>query len=284
MRPNPDKVAPKFLHYYCLSDAWRKEAEASIISGATVDRIPLTKVPDFKVNFPELTTQKRIAGILSVYDDLIENNQRRIALLEETARLIYREWFVNFRFPDHENTKFENGLPEDWDWHELGKCSDLTWGDTNTTKSSYVKHGFDAFSAAGLDGKLEKFDFERDGIVLSAIGANCGKTWLAKGKWSCIKNTIRIFPEHKNLSVEYLYFATLGSTAWVKRGSAQPFISQGDARSRKILIPCYNVAKQFAKNAVPLLNQANELKNQNQTVAKARDLLLPRLMDGRIAI
>ena len=88
--------------------------DAITISGATVNRIPLTKLPDTEVSFPELNEQVAIADILAAYDDLIENNRQRIALLEETARLLYREWFVHFRFPGHEHVKIADGIPDGW--------------------------------------------------------------------------------------------------------------------------------------------------------------------------
>lgn len=283
MRPNKDKVDPKFLHYYLLSPAWRREAEASVINGATVDRIPLTKVPQFAVRFPSLTGQKRIAQVLAAYDDLIDNNRRRIGLLEEAARLLYREWFVQFRFPGHEHLKIVDGVPEGWERATLKDVSDLTWGDTRTTKSAYTREGYDAYSAAGLDGKLPRYDYDRDGIVLSAIGAQCGKTWLARGKWSCIKNTIRIFPL-ENIGLEFLYFATFGEAFWPRRGAAQPFISQGDARAKSILVPTKGLLSTFSGFACDALSQADILRRQSIELANARDLLLPRLMDGRLEV
>jgi type I restriction enzyme S subunit len=119
----------------------------------------------------------------------------------------------------------------------LGEVADVNWGDTKTTKASYVGSGFLAFSASGPDGFLPWSDFDRVGIVLSAIGAACGKTWLAKGKWSCIKNTIRFFSTDPEVDTEYLYWATRDPATWPQRGSAQPFISQGDARNVEVLLP-----------------------------------------------
>ena len=120
LRPDQDKVDPRFLHYYFLSPAWRAKMDAIKVTGATVDRIPLTIFPDTEVSLPGLENQFRIADVLSAYDDLIENNWRRIALLEEAARLLYREWFVHFRFPGHEHVKITDGLPVGWEQRVLG--------------------------------------------------------------------------------------------------------------------------------------------------------------------
>ena len=119
----------------------------------------------------------------------------------------------------------------------LGDYTDLTWGDTNTTKNSYVEDGYLAFSAGGPDGKLDHYDYDREGIVLSAIGADCGKTWFAEGKWSCIKNTIRFWSTSNDLDNYFLYLATRDKEFWPRKGGAQPFIPQGDARNCVIPLP-----------------------------------------------
>lgn len=122
----------------------------------------------------------------------------------------------------------------------LGEVADLQWGDTSVTKKSYVLTGdkYPAYSASGQDGFLPYFDYDRTGVILSAIGANAGKTWLATGKWSCIKNTIRFFSKDESAAdTRYLYWATQSHATFPLRGSAQPFISQGDAREVAISLP-----------------------------------------------
>ena len=119
----------------------------------------------------------------------------------------------------------------------LGDVADVRWGDTSTTKKSYVDAGFTAYSATGPDGFLPYADYDRTAVVLSAIGADCGKTWLAQGRWSCIKNTIRFWSTDLGVDTEYLYWITQDSRIWPKRGSAQPFIAQTDARNLEIDVP-----------------------------------------------
>lgn len=128
-------------------------------------------------------------------------------------------------------------FPPDWEISKLGDVADVSWGDTSTTKASYTHDGFPAFSATGLDGRLPYADFDRTGVILSAIGADCGKTWLAKGKWSCIKNTIRFWSVNPRVDTEFLYWLTCKQSFWPRRGSAQPFIAQGDARATEIRYP-----------------------------------------------
>jgi type I restriction enzyme S subunit len=114
VRPNRAKIEPRYLLYYFLSPRWRAVAGSAVINGATVDRISLTLVRNLPVPLPPLEKQRRIVDILAAFDDLIENNRRRMALLEVSARLLYQEWFVRLRFPGHEHVPITNGLPAGW--------------------------------------------------------------------------------------------------------------------------------------------------------------------------
>jgi type I restriction enzyme S subunit len=206
------KVEPSFL-YYSLRPRKQELLSLGATTGVRTPILNKSAFCDLKVKIPPFPLQRRIAGILSAYDDLIENNQRRIKILEEMARSLYREWFVTFRFPGHEKIPLVDSsvgpIPKGWAVKKLGSLADISWGDTSTTKASYVEDGYHAFSATGKDGKLDHYDFDKEGIVLSAIGANCGRTWFARGKWSCIKNTIRFWATNEFTTTEFLFFATL---------------------------------------------------------------------------
>lgn len=262
-----------------VRDQLKGSATGSTVRHTAPDRIYAVTVP-----LPPLPTQERIAAILSAYDDLIENNTRRIAILEEMARRLYEEWFVHFRFPGHEAAEFDGEFPKGWSEVPLGEVANVTWGDTKTTKKSYVDTGYVAYSAAGPDGFLPHFDYERTGIVLSAIGAKCGITWFARGKWSCIKNTIRLFSSDQSVSDEYLFFATGYSDYWPKRGAAQPFISQGDAKNCRVVVPHRELHERFLSLARPALEQADGLRLTNANLRAQRDLLLPKLVSGEIDV
>ena len=130
---------------------------------------------------------------------------------------------------------------------QLQDILDIQWGDTKTTKASYVSDGYLAYSATGPDGFLKKFDYDIEGIVLSAIGANCGSTFFASGKWSCIKNTIRILPKSDAIDLKYFFYMTKAPDFWPIRGSAQPFISQTDIRELYVQIPEISAQKVIGK-------------------------------------
>lgn len=127
--------------------------------------------------------------------------------------------------------------PETWTKVKLSQIADIGWGDLSVTKKSYVESGYTAFSATGADGFLPYFDYDQDGIVVSAIGANCGKIWRTYGKWSCIKNTMRIIIKDAPVSLDYLYYFLSDPNVFPKRGSGQPFISKEDARDIEIAYP-----------------------------------------------
>jgi len=128
IRPDYQKSDSKFLLYYFLGGYWKALIMSKIFSGSTVDRIPLIDFPEFEVSIPLLPVQQKIAAVLSAYDDLIENNTRRIALLERMAEEIYREWFVQLRFPGHEQVTFHKGIPEGWEMVKIGQVFQITGG------------------------------------------------------------------------------------------------------------------------------------------------------------
>lgn len=130
IRADTRRVDPRFLYYFFFGTEWRATIQENTVPGATVDRIPIIRFPQFPVRVPALEVQRKITGILSAYDDLIENNTRRIKILEEMARALYREWFVRFRFPGHEAVKHVTSqlgvIPDGWTMARLGDlCSDM---------------------------------------------------------------------------------------------------------------------------------------------------------------
>jgi type I restriction enzyme S subunit len=147
---------------------------------------------------------------------------------------------------------------------QLQEILDIQWGDTKTTKASYVPDGYLAYSATGPDGFLDKFDYDREGIVLSAIGANCGSTFFASGRWSCIKNTIRIFPKNDAIDLKYFFYMTKAPDFWPIRGSAQPFISQTDIRELYVQIPNVTVQKKIGQ----VLFELEEKISANNALSK----------------
>lgn len=154
---------------------------------------------------------------------------------------------------------------------ELGRIANVNWGDTSVTKKSYIDSGYQAFSAAGPDGFLPDYDFEEPGLVLSAIGARCGKCFKATGRWKAIKNTITITAsKEQKISIDYLYYIANNEGFWPKRGMAQPFIGLGDAR--KVQIPLPPLAEQ--KRIAAILDAADVLRVKRRESLAQLDILL----------
>jgi type I restriction enzyme, S subunit len=304
IRANQDRAFPKFLYQFLTSrdvTRWLQhlaESRSGTFPQITFDQVAALEFP--RLSVPE---QKAIAAVIGALDDKIELNRRMNATLEAMARALFQSWFVDFDpvrakldgrqtpgvdpataalFPSEFEDSELGRIPKGWKIRPLGELADLNWGDTTTTKASYVPRGFTAFSASGADGFLPRFDFEQTGVVVSAIGANAGATWFARGKWSCIKNTLRFWATAPGVSTEFLFFATYGREKWPQRGSAQPFISQGDARAMRVLIPKGNLAEGFGAIVRPWLAKIEANEQQSRVLATLRDTLLPKLLTGEI--
>ena len=128
-------------------------------------------------------------------------------------------------------------LPSGWRVTKLGAVASVDWGNTSLTKSNYTASGFPAFSASGHDGFMKSFEHEGRAIIVSAIGARCGKCFLADGRWTAIKNTIVIKPTTDLIDLDFLYFFVNDETYWTRTGSGQPFIAIGRAREHSVILP-----------------------------------------------
>lgn len=284
--------------YYCL--ATRQAEFKNLAAGGSAQPI-LNKghFSQLPITLPPKRTQQSIARFVGVLDDKIELNSAMNRSLFDLGRLLFRTWFIDYTpmsvrfngsgFVIDEAMPIsielaENGLPHCWELAQLGTVADVNWGDTNTTKASYVDEGFPAYSASGPDGFLPYHDFDRKGVIVSAIGANAGITWFARGKWSCIKNTLRFWCTAPALSDEYLYFATADRNMWPLRGSAQPFISQGDARAMKVLVPGQDLAATFGRIIAPAMKLIDDNVQENRKLVRLRDSILPRLLTGELSL
>ncbi len=287
IRPDTTKVAPKFLHYYCLSAAWRNQAEGSKISGATVDRIPLTKVPDFQVEFPDLPTQERIAGILSAYDDLIENNRRRIGLLEQAARLLYREWFVQFRFPGHETAKFVDGLPEGWERKPIGEIWSISYGKNLPTSKISETGKFPVHGADSIIGYYDQKNVDERLCLITCRGNGSGNVRRTFGPTFVTNNCFVLRPNYRADELHF-HFATNAMTVLklqdMRTGAAQPQLTLAGIAHVRLSLPPSNLLARYNEIVDRQIDLADALRRQNAQLTRARDLLLPRLMDGRIPL
>lgn len=283
-------------------------------SGSGTPIISKNKFSKFKFLVEEnLSIQRRIASILSAYDNLIENNTRRIRLLEQMAENLYKEWFVRFRFPGHEKVEFENGLPKGWKVEKIGD-----WGITLDT-GNRPKGGIDDSLSEGIPSlgaeaikDLASYDYSstkyipRDfydrmkrgkntgnDILLYKDGAYIGKVTLFRDgfpftEYAINEHVFIISPNEKDYKI-YLYF-TLHQDAYftlmqnLNRNAAQPGLSRPDIERVKMVFPSKDVISAFNKQVDPMLSNIFKMANENALLIKQRDLLLPRLMNGKLEV
>jgi type I restriction enzyme S subunit len=270
VRPLPTRVVPRFLYYYFFGEEWRVTIATNIIQGATVDRIPLIRFPDFQIGLPSLPTQRKIAAVLSAYDDLIENNTRHIAILEEMAQAVYREWFVNFCFPGHEKAKFVDSplgkIPQGWEVVKLKELYRTTSGGTpsrkkpefyengtiNWLKTKELNDRFiwdteEKITDMGLAGSSAKVLPKRT-VVMAMYGATIGKLGILAADSSMNQACCAFLTNESDYGYIYLFLYLLHNRSDIislRAGAAQQNVSQDIIREIDVLKPRLEIVERF---------------------------------------
>jgi len=284
IRPNQEIVNPAFLTYFLLAPKQQYNL-LSTANGATVAHVNLPTIRNLKIDLPELSTQHRIAAILSRYDSLIENYQKQIKLLEEAAQRLYKEWFVDLHFPGHENTKIVNGVPEGWTPSKLGQLAEFKRGKTITKKDAV--EGTIPVVAGGLEPAYycNRSNTAERVITVSGSGANAGFTkmyfervWASDCSFVDASTT-------PFLHFVYCYLKDNKTTIDnMQKGAAQPHVYAKDINSLEISIPVESILKSFEKNVSKYFDTISSLQSQIRLLTEARDRLLPKLMSGEIDV
>ena len=170
-------------------------------------------------------------------------------------------------------------MRDGWVETTLDRVTECSWGNTETTKSKYVESGYLAYSASGADGFLDWFEHDRTAVVLSAIGAQCGKTWFAEGQWTSIKNTIWLKSDNLNLLDKYLFYLSNRDQFWQIRGQAQPFISLGDVKKTKVLLPPLPDQKRIVDLISSVDTYIETLQQQLENAKRSRSAVLHELLN-----
>ena len=288
LRVDETKADYKFLYYYFYSDAWRATVNENIVLGATVDRIPLIKFPDFPVELPPLETQHRIADILSVYDDLIENNQKQIKLLEEAAQRLYKEWFVDLRFPGHENTKIVDGVPEGWRINSIYDVFDIKYG-KNLPTSKITKAGqYPVYGASGVIGYYNEKNCDDYATLVTSRGNGSGDVFRTHHKQSYVTNNSFIARRNdKNSFIENEFTFQLFSNTDFKKlctGSAQPQLTNTSIQKIKILLPNRQLIEKYQRCTIEMSEKQEALYQEQRALTQAQNRLLPKLMNGTVEV
>jgi type I restriction enzyme, S subunit len=283
-----------------------KQRYRQVSQGAAQDNLSLEKLLAFKLIVPHLNEQRKIGNILAAYDDLMENNRRRMALLEEASRQLYREWFVCLRFPGYEHTRITNGVPDGWERKTLAEmCESIDYGHTASAEEDEAGPKFlritdivpDFIDWASVpycqieDTRMAKFRLCEGDIVIARTGATVGYAKrLHKHHPDAVFASylvrLRLKPDLDNLMVG-VFVESEDYKSYVQSrvgGAAQPNANAKVLAGAEILVPTPLMQRSFREFVEPLIDQRETLQLQNQKLRAARDLLLPRLMSREVVV
>lgn len=296
--PDERKADVRFIKY--LFDTLLQRKYKQFTQGAAQDNLSQAKLLSLKFPIPGITEQKKVADVVSAYDDLIENNRRRIQLLEQAAGLLYKEWFVHLRFPGHEHTRIIDGVPEGWEKKSLiDVCFEV--------RETVAPSAFDSNTPyIGLEhmprrsitlcewGQAEqvtssKHRFREGEILFGKIRPYFHKVGIALTDGVASSDAIIIRPVHSYLLP--LVLLTTSSDGFVavtaqqmKEGSKMPRADWKQMQQYPVPLPPDRLLRAFNDFIDPILNQLKTLAFANQRLAKARDLLLPKLMNAEVVV
>lgn len=277
--------------YWLLRTQYYQKYIAGSSSGATVKHTSPKKIYSTKLLVPESKeTQIIIASILSAYDDLIENNLKRIKLLEEKAQLTYEEWFVRMKFPGHEATATnkETGLPEGWEQLKLTDIYSIKYG-KNLPQTKIQSSGeYPVYGASGIMGFYSGFNCDSKVVLVTSRGNGSGEVHRTyENKTFVTNNSFVVKPkkEFNNISLgfSFEFLRVLDLTRYCS-GSAQPQLTNSAMLNIKVKLPSMELLLKYKSISEDLIAITDDLKVQNQLLKEARDILLPRLMTGMIDV
>lgn len=283
IRPNPEKVNPDYLVYYLLSPKQQYELLGRA-TGATVAHVNMSVINNLPISIPSLETQQKIASILSAYDDLIENNRKQIKLLEEAAQRLYKEWFVDFRFPGYENVAIVDGVPDGWRKGTLGEIGEFKRGKT-ITKTQAGKGNIPVV-AGGIEPAYytDKSNTSAPVITISASG-NAGfvkiyfsQIWASDCSFLDVENNEKLYYIYSFLKANQTYIYSL------QKGACQQHVYAKDINAIELIIPNMNIICDYVNTITPYFEKIEALQKQIQLLQQARDKLLPRLMSGEMEV
>ena len=304
LRPDSSIVDSRYLYYVMLTREFYMQAD-SVAIGAAQRTISLTSLRNMKVKLPSLDVQQRIATILSRYDSLIENYQKQIKLLEESAQRLYKEWFIDLRFPGHENTKIVDGVPEGWEKKKaidffimsIGKTppraekewftnfpSDVPWVSISDMKDIMFVNETNEYLTKEA---CEKFNVKivPEGTILLSFKLTVGRVSIADIP-VCTNEAIAHFRkdgtnwrEYTLLYLRAFNYDSLGNTSGISKAVNSTII-----KNMPFLLPPEILLNAFSDKVTSTFNNIRNLSSQIRHLTEARDRLLPKLMSGEIEV
>lgn len=302
IRPDINKVNPEYLVYYMLSPKVQHDLQSSA-NGATVAHINMPKIRNLKIQIPNRRIQDKIANILSRYDSLIENYQKQIKLLEEAAQRLYKEWFVDLRFPGHENTKIVDGVPEGWSYMKIkdryktvlgGTPSrsinnywggDISWINSGEINKLRIINPSEKITIDGYNNSSTKL-MPIHTTILAITGSTLGQVSYTEIETCANQSVVGIIDEIDTTS-EYLYLNIYNNIHFIinkATGGAQQHINKDIINDYYIMLPDEDILTEFRRKIKPVFNAIRDYLFKIEKLTEARDRLLPKLMSGEIEV
>ncbi len=286
VRVRPDHADARFVLYCINSLHFKSRLLALAQGGATRQALTKTTIEEFEICQPPLPVQRRIAGILSAYDELMENSQRRIRILEEMARTLYHEWFVSFRFPGREKlarvASALGEIPEGWEAGRLDDVLVLQRG-FDLPKAARVEGTIPIYAATGVTGFHNEARVKGPGVVTGRSGTIGDVLYVQEDFWPL--NTalwVKEFPKAEPLYAYYVLSSL--DLRQFNSGAAVPTLNRNAIHGLDALIPPRPLQKRFQEIGGSMLAQVRTLELQLKNLRRTRDLLLPRLLSGRVGL
>ena len=281
LRGKPGLALTSFIRYVLAAPEFSAHIHR-ITTGANIPHISGKDIAAYEFNLPDLADQARIVECLSVYDDLIATNQRRIALLEDAARRLYRQWFVLLRFPGHESVPVKDGVPEGWERGSLDRALFLQRG-FDLPNGSRIAGDVPVYASTGINGFHNDAKAVGPGVVTGRSGTLGQVHYVAKDFWPL--NTSLWVKEFRRVSpiVAYFLLSELNLEQF-NSGASVPTLDRKTVHQASVLLPSPGLVEKFDTLVQPLFDQIDALKAGIDSTSKARDLLLPKLMSGQLDV
>ena len=275
-----DRYDPVYFTYYFKSKAFRRAVSGTAV-GANIQNLSQARLSNHECRIPSIEVQHRIADILSVYDDLIENNQKQIKLLEEAAQRLYKEWFVDLRFPGHENTKIVDGVPEGWSRGLLKELISVNYGKDH--KKAPDDGNIPVYGSGGLMRKCNKSLFSGEAVLIPRKGSLNNIMYVDETFWT-VDTMFYATMKQPHTAVFVYFFVKAFDMYSMNIGAAVPSMTAKILDAMDVVIPDKETLEKFDKYAKVYFNKIKTLQGQNEQLKTARDLLLPKLMNGEVEV
>ena len=279
LRCNEDIVDKRYLYHILKSEHFRPYFK-KYCTGSAQPQLPIMNFSKIELNIPEIQTQRRIADILSAYDDLIENNRKQIKLLEEAAQRLYKEWFVDLRFPGHEHTKIVDGVPEGWEKRLLGDIVEVKYGkDHKSIPDGLIP----VYGSGGFMRKCSQVLYDGESVLIPRKGSLNNIIYVDEAFWT-VDTMFYTKMKLRNIGTFLYFFVKSFDMYSMNIGAAVPSMTTNILNAIDIIVPSADVLGRFQSISKIYLNKIGLLYRQIETATQARDRLLPKLMSGEVEV